>query len=417
MSYSIRSLIKCIPNLIKSSHVDTGLKLEKAIASTFIPSQKVISQVKPKEGYGELLKKDYSSQMFRAFDYGYYQKSDVVLTSLLEEAKGEIFPYLNNPSEEDYLRELAAAYKQGKETTKKEATASNGFPTLPNSESISTEEAIQNIEEYISKLSPEAQKVFRYEFGIQYGGGNPQNKGTSIPTGMKTTASVNDEEIVDPSEVYDLANMVGSFSPAALSDRAVASVINSPESNEYLVEVEQVITGANKMSEDDLKGYLTDKLGYTISDTENDLDEFAEKLSDSSRLPGGFIFHNKGNSLVLSYYCKRSEIEPILNATKRKTAIAKSDKMQAPQGALSTKLQEEIKNIVATQSISSKSHKDIKKISPSVASYLSKAISDYRNGKRTQKELATLLKCKKKDLVEMVFGKDGAEYYDYCTSK
>ena len=86
----------------------------------------------------------------------------------------------------------------------------------------------------------------------------------------------------------------------------------------------------------------------------------------------------RGSAVLLAGRCVASVLQ---------AAVAAGLGIQPPQGALDTKLQEEIRNIAGLKSLGGNSLRDLKKISPSVAGYFSRTISKYRNGKCTQKEL------------------------------
>ena len=85
------------------------------------------------------------------------------------------------------------------------------------------------------------------------------------------------------------------------------------------------------------------------------------------------------------------------------------------QGAFSKKEQEEIAELLRLGK--SKTYKDIKKASPTMAEYISDVLARIRNGKLSLTEGANILKSNIEDLISDCFGTEGQGYFQYLKNK
>ena len=451
-------MIKHVNNLIQGQAVDLAFSVERVIASSFEMSSDMKGAMeKLPQQYKEAIEASYQKSLFKSFDSGYQYGltlDERVTASIPESLKSSLESDFGDSVKEysegidfDLGQELALAYSLGleetfeevaeteepAEVTAAEMSSSNGFPTLQQSDNIGQKEAIKHMEEYISKLSPEAQNVMRYELGIQYGGGDGGgNNGTTSPLGMRVESSVNEDSIDDLPAIQleddtALGSMVGPYAISLLCDSTLKVVAASDIENEECYTImEHVVTGSSVMEEKELVEAICNSLhfehkeGLTLAEINDKADELSAELTEACRLPGHFVFLNSGENYSLGFVFNKSAMKPILNAIEVKAnnlveSSVGSLGLQPPQGTLSTKIQKEIQNLASIKSLGGNSLRDIKRVSPGIASYVSRAISNYRNGKCTHQELSTLLKASSRELIDMVFGGDGVGYYDYFT--
>lgn len=469
MGNNVQILIKQVDPLLKEKAIDLAFTVEKAIASSFDIPTEISEKVSdlPNE-YRSIITSSYQKALFKAFDSGYQagasdsEKTKIEIPeSLKQSVLSEFDDSISDFSEGKKFQiesDLTKAFKDGYEVNwsaeknqeptdendqssyqeiqepKNKATAGNGYPSLQKSDHITQDDAIKHLEEYISKLDPKAQEIFRYELGIQYYSGQSmpeENKGRTTPIGMKVEASADEPVVADLPAVQlaedtEMGRMIGPFAVAILCDKTINTVraFKEEEDEEYYVLLENIITGTSKMSDEEMAEAISSSLeieaeAKSLDEVKDKADDLAVELTEACRLPGYYLFVNNDNNYSLAFVFNKSAIRPVINAVEarlKKSEVTGSKlDIKTPQGALSTKIQKEIENFIGLSSVGNKSLKDLKRISPSIAGYVSRAISDYRNGKRTHKELASLLKADSRELVEMVFGRDGVGYYDYFT--
>lgn len=454
MENTVQSMIKHVNNLIQGQAVDLAFSVERAITASFALPDKAKDQIKDlPEQYREIIEASYQKSLFKSFDSGYQygltldKKVEASIPKSLQSSLKSDF----EESMEEYLEGIEfsfdgaiaeaftsgcnQAFEETPEVKASEVTASdkqmkksNGFPTFQNSENIDQAAVIKHMEEYISKLDPVAQEVMRYELGIQYGGDGSSKNGTVIPRGMKVEASTDEEDdvAIQLGDDVALGSMVGPYAVTLVCDNTISVVKASEvENEECYALLEHVITGTSVFKEKELIEAICEKLELpyneklTLAEAKDMADELAADLTDACRLPGHYVFFNGEDNYSLAFVFNKSSMEPIINSinakAKKSEASARDLGLQPPQGTLSTKIQKEIQNIVGIKSLADKSLRDLKRISPGVASFVSKTISNYRNGKCTHKELSSLLSVSSRDLIEMVYGGDGVGYYDYFT--
>lgn len=461
MENTIQSMIKHVNTLIQGQAVDLAFSVERAITASFRLPNSISDQIQDlPEQYREAIEASFQKTLFKSFDSGYQfgttldKKVSANIPSSLKKSLASAFAEdvaeftegkilgIDNDLSQAFVDGYNQAFdvdhisEQGtvtaSEGTSKKNTHRNGMPTLQNSANIDQKDVIKHMEEYISKLDPVAQEVMRYELGIQYGGSDGgSNNGTVIPKGMKVEASTESFEIDELPSVQieadtSLGIMVGPYAVALLCDETINTVMASDvDQDECYALLDHVITNTDVLSEAELVEAICDKLdlpyddGLTLAEVRDLADELAAELTEACRLPGNYVFFNSNGNYSLAFVFSKSTMEPVINAINARASKIQASvgdlSLQPPQGALSTKIQKEIQNLAGIKTIADKSLRDLKRISPGIASYVSKTISNYRHGKCTHKELSSLLSTSSRDLIEMVYGGDGVGYYDYFT--
>jgi hypothetical protein len=130
-------------------------------------------------------------------------------------------------------------------------------------------------------------------------------------------------------------------------------------------------------------------------------------------MPGEALFMDVDGDFVLAFVFNKSEYEKVATAAKK----SKSGLPRGPMGTLGAKDNREIEALHALGRLKHAKLKDLKKASQKAAEYISNAISDFRGGKTSFDEMSGIFGKEMSELVEVVFGLDGYDYYGHVKDK
>jgi hypothetical protein len=142
-------------------------------------------------------------------------------------------------------------------------------------------------------------------------------------------------------------------------------------------------------------------------------DEVAEKLTKKLDLDGSLLLMTLDDCYSLVFSFKPKDLKKLCKVE----ASAKDDKnLMSPMGALSVKVQDEIKALAKLPA--NFLYKDLKKASTKVAvSYYSSLLTDFRNSLVALRDATKLLNAGIQGAISAVYGQDAADYYDLITAK
>jgi len=294
------------------------------------------------------------------------------------------------------------------------------------------QDSISRMMAYVKLLDDkEAQNVLMYYLGIDpHKMGKKEAKADVNPiTNQVPISEVPKDMKFDIDEPLIPSNKVGPYLLEQTVNKTKAAIqshkFESPAAEDEFAIIDCVVSGLNYFDSEGsmaaaiaLKLEMEDLASPSLKQVEECADELAANLTDMAQLPGHYMFLNVDGDYCLVFVMDRAGVEQYLSMQVAPGPVyasaGKDHKLpHGPQGALSASVQEEVKAIAGFKTMGDKSLKELKKAAPGVAGYLTACVADFRNSKKTMKEVAHTFRMSGADLCHAVHGDDALKYFDY----
>lgn len=352
----------------------------------------------------------FSKDLACAFECGIIE----FVQNCKEPAKMEIKEEKKEEKKEENQEKSAAEIKPEDESIKVESKAKATSAVGP----VSKDLIVKKMSEYAKLLGDEhAEMVLRYTLGL-----GPKTAFASVDEKDEKGEKGEEAEEVSTSST----DMIAAYSPEDLKERILDMMTSYDHTDEEVqcIKVDCLMSDLDELG-DKAPEAVVKKLGLdplleqadlSMEDVLEACEVLAEELTKAVGLPGQFCFCDEDGSFCLWYCFEKEEAAEIAEESGAVvTAKAKKATWSAPMGVLSKSHQEEIKKIAQSYGPNSKveSYKELKKISPKLASFISEALSKMRTGEYSLKEGCAKVQCSVAEMIKQCYGDDGQKYFEF----
>lgn len=465
----IRSLIRTIPQLVKSGLVTQAFETEKIIASTFEFSDDFLAKLGGvPQNYIESIQEIYSDMLGKGYDTG-YKSAEIKIKSTpfdrslpddefdreieirmpmafgikqnyLDVFRSEIAKYFESVSGEvlaevitQFEKDLNDTYKEGVReylTSMPEDATPDVEVVVEKEVEVAPAEEIETVEE--EKETEEEAACYLEE-------AQEAQKDLALDTTAKLAACLfNKHATRNIKALFDIhategmhkanAKLIIEFAewisngkdPSDYIPDETFRVVADTLSKDLLAKLEKY---AKLLGEGEAETVLRFTLGLgpkgkkaTAAAKEKDEEEKEENEENEEKKEKKETESTYAKLEAYTKLLKNPEAERVLRYTLGLPPLkATASIPHGPQGVLTKGEQSQIEDLLTLGK--SRTYKDVKKASPKLATYLSKTLNDLRMSKVSLVEGLSKLKASMEDMISDCFGTDGQDYYNYLKRK